>query len=109
VEAYERERLALKSLLSASCERVVEYIYSFRAVDFAIDQETARETYNIILKYGERDLWLCLISSLPPVTSQEICRYWKNVHGISIALENVYDFRLDDVDYYTYVALDRLG
>lgn len=53
-------------------------------------------TYNLLLEYGESDLYQAWAdeTNVPPVQAQEILRYWKSLFMIAKAIRHVHHLEI---------------
>jgi hypothetical protein len=97
--AFELEKDAFSALKSNIDVPIVRYVGSFthdygegiRSPDYH-----ARKTYNLLLEYGERDLyqyWADKIN-VPPVRVHEIIRFWEKLFEIAVAIRQIHHLDL---------------
>jgi hypothetical protein len=70
---------------------LIRYLGDYSHRDYLSD----RDTYNILLEFGERDLdeFFFDPSHLPPVLPNEIRKFWADIFEIAPAVRDIHSFR----------------
>jgi hypothetical protein len=55
-----------------------------------------RNTHNIILEYGEADLEEFFLDKIPPVLSDEISSFWRELFAIADAIRNIHNLKVKE-------------
>jgi hypothetical protein len=92
---FEAEKDAFSALKSNIDVPIVRYLGSFThdyGEGITSDDYHMRQTYNLLLEYGEFDLYQYWAdhTNIPPVRVDEIVRYWEKLFEIAIAIRKVH-------------------
>jgi hypothetical protein len=93
--AFEAEKDAFSALKSNIDVPIVRYLGSFThdyGEGISSDDYHLRKTYNLLLEYGELDLYQYWAdeTNVPPVRVNEIIRYWEKLFEIATAIRKVH-------------------
>jgi hypothetical protein len=87
---FESEKEAFSGLQSDSQVPIVRYLGSYTH-DYG-EGANMGKTYNILLEYGERDLYQSWAdeTNVPPVRAKEILRFWNSLFEVADAIRHVH-------------------
>jgi hypothetical protein len=113
--AFEAEKDAFSALKSDTNVPIVRYLGSFThdyGEGIASDNYPLQKTYNLLLEYGELDLYQYWAdeTNVPPVRVNEIICYWEKLFEIAVAIRKVHHLDVlqgknAPLRYYGYVAI----
>ena len=81
---YESERDAFYSLRKH--KGMVQYLGAYEHYDVQEPNSTIKQTFNILLEYGELDLEEYFIDRLPPLLSGEVQGFWSDMTDVAKAI-----------------------
>jgi hypothetical protein len=112
--AFESEKDAFSALKSNIDVPIVRYLGSFThdyGEGITSADHHARKTYNLLLEYGELDLYQYWAdeTNVPPVRVNEIIRYWEQLFEVAVAIRQVHHLDVSQgksapLSYYGYVT-----
>jgi hypothetical protein len=115
--AFEAEKDAFSALKSDTNVPIVRYLGSFThdyGEGIASDDYHLQKTYNLLLEYGELDLYQYWAdeTNVPPVRVNEIICYWEKLFEIAVAIRKVHHLDVlqgknAPLRYYGYVEIQR--
>jgi serine/threonine protein kinase len=70
-----------------------------RSIDSNGRKKTSYQTYNILLEYGELDLEEVFINRQPPVLSEEIDAFWRELFEIVAVVDGIHNLKSEGRDY----------
>ncbi|KAI1339834.1 hypothetical protein F5Y15DRAFT_415753 [Xylariaceae sp. FL0016] len=91
-EAFDREKQIFTSL--GQQEGLIQYMGWYSVAD-NMDQPLM----NLVLEFGDFDLYTAISSEAPPVSPSEIKGFWSGMLDISRALEAIHKLSIDGIDY----------
>jgi hypothetical protein len=97
-DVYELERNAFSGLNLDSQVPIVRYLgcYAHDHGEGNSSNPAMRKTYNLLLEYGERDLYEYWAdeTNIPPVRAQEIIRFWESLFEVAKAIRHVHNLEI---------------
>jgi hypothetical protein len=91
---FEMEKAAFEGLAHHDGVPIVRYLGCYTH-DYG-DGSLHRNTYNLLLEYGERDLYQAWAdeTNVPPVRAEEIIRIWESYFDVAKAIRHLHKLEL---------------
>jgi hypothetical protein len=91
---FELEKEAFSGLQSNDQVPILKYLGSYTH-DYG-EGEQFGKTYNLLLEYGENDLYQAWAdeTNVPPIQAQEILQNWKSIFDIAEAIRHVHHLEI---------------
>lgn len=91
---FEMEKEALSGLQSSDRVPILQYLGSYTH-DYG-EGKSAGKTYNLLLEYGENDLYQAWAdeTNIAPVQTHEILQYWRGLFAIAVAIRHIHHFEI---------------
>ncbi|CAN9212070.1 unnamed protein product [Alternaria alternata] len=91
---FEMEKEAFSGLQSSDQVPILQYLGSYTH-DYG-EGKSAGKTYNLLLEYGENDLYQAWTdeTNIAPVQAHEILQYWKGLFAIAEAIRHIHHFEI---------------
>ena len=91
---FELEKEAFSGLQSNDQVPILKYLGSYTH-DYGEGEEFGR-TYNLLLEYGENDLYQAWAdeTNVPPVQAQEILQNWRSIFNVAEAIRHVHHLEI---------------
>ena len=89
---FDLEKEAFSGLQSNDQIPILKYSYTH---DYGEGEEFGR-TYNLLLEYGENDLYQAWAdeTNVPPVQAQEILQNWRSIFNVAEAIHHVHHLEI---------------
>ena len=91
---FDLEKEAFSGLQSNDQIPILKYLGSYTH-DYGEGEEFGR-TYNLLLEYGENDLYQAWAdeTNVPPVQAQEILQNWRSIFNVAEAIHHVHHLEI---------------
>jgi hypothetical protein len=91
---FDLEKEAFSGLQSNDQIPILKYLGSYTH-DYGEGEEFGR-TYNLLLEYGENDLYQAWAdeTNVPPVQAQEILQNWRSIFNVAEAIRHVHHLEI---------------
>jgi hypothetical protein len=91
---FDLEKEAFSGLQSNDQIPILKYLGSYPH-DYGEGEEFGR-TYNLLLEYGENDLYQAWAdeTNVPPVQAQEILQNWRSIFNVAEAIRHVHHLEI---------------
>jgi hypothetical protein len=77
-------------------------IHSFGSFEYGDAIYKNRRTFNIVLEFGQRDLYELFLDQNPPQSAEEIIRSWAAIIEVAKTIRSVHEFKNKGDSYRGY-------